>query len=161
MGAVMDEETGEEPVCLFCGAAGDCPHLVAVIDRTFAECKGGVLYDAIDNLREMLSSKILETLKSGKRFQPESSDEEIYVIANEAGEDYIPDYPEDVYIDENMFLTWITQQLIDCGADEHPGYIVEEGGPGQSAALTLLYAMEPKKVIQCVEKALSDAVANL
>lgn len=161
MGAVIDEETGEEPVCMFCGAGDDCPHLVAVIDRTFAECNGGVLYDAIDDLREVLSSKILEKLKAGERFRSESSDDEISAIANEAKENYLADYPDDVYIDENMFLAWLTEQLIDCGADEPPGYIVEEGGPGQSSALTLLYAEEPKMVMQSVERALSDAVANL
>jgi len=51
--------------------------------------------------------------------------------------------------------------LIDAGAEEPPGYIVEEGGPGQSSALTLLYASDPKVVIEAAEKALKGAVADL
>jgi hypothetical protein len=109
----------------------------------------------------MLSSKILPKLKAGEPFHPESSDDEIYAIVNEARENYQSDYPDDVYIDGYMFLAWLTEQLIDCGADEPSGYIVEEGGPGQSSALTLLYAPEPKKVIQSVGKALSDAIKDL
>ncbi len=51
MGAVVDENTGQEPSRIFCDSKDDCPHLVAVIDRTFAECNAGALYEALDNLR--------------------------------------------------------------------------------------------------------------
>jgi hypothetical protein len=50
--------------------------------------------------------------------------------------------------------------LIDAGAEEPPGYIVEEGGPGQSSALTLLYAENPKHVIHKVERVFMDLHAT-
>lgn len=161
MGAVVDEETGQEPSCIFCHSKDDCPHLVAVIDRTFAACNGGALYEALDNLREILSAKILATLSAGKDFGSGAVDDEIAAIAQDARDNYDSEYPDDICIDEYMFLAWLTEVLIDAGAEESPGYIVEEGGPGQSSSLTLLYASDPKLVIQAAEKALKGAVADL
>ena len=161
MGAVVDEESGQEPSCMFCDSKDDCPHLVAAIDRTFAQCNGGALYDALGNLREVLSDKFLATLRAGKVFDSGTLDDEIAAIAQEARVNYDLEYPDDVYIDEYMFLAWLTEVLIDAGAEEPPGYIVEEGGPGQSSALTLLYASDPKVVIEAAEKALKGAVADL
>ena len=43
--AMHDENIGEEPKCVICGSSEDCEHLVACIDRTFAECEGGALCD--------------------------------------------------------------------------------------------------------------------
>jgi len=103
----------------------------------------------------------LATLRAGKVFDSGTLDDEIAAIAQEARVNYDLEYPDHVYIDEYMFLAWLTEVLIDAGAEEPPGYIVEEGGPGQSSALTLLYASDPKVVIEAAEKALKGAVADL
>lgn len=100
MGAVVDEETGQEPTCIFCDSEDDCPHLVAVIDKTFAECSGGALYDGLDNLRDILSGKILRKLCAGEDFNDAETDGELAAIAQEARDNYDPEYPDDVYIDE-------------------------------------------------------------
>lgn len=161
MGAVVDEDTGQEPSCIFCDSKDDCPHLVAVIDRTFAECTGGALYEAIDNLREILSDKILATLSAAKDFDSGTVDDDIAAIAQQARDNHDSEYPDDIYIDEHRFLAWLTEALINAGAEEPSGHIVEEGGPGLSSALTLLYASDPRLMIETVEKTLRSAAGGL
>ena len=161
MGAVFDEVTGQEPSCTVCGSKDYCPHQVAVIDRTFADCVGGVLYETIDKLRETLSVGISAKIKASQNVGVESSDDYIASIVREAVEDYDPEYPDDIYIDENIFLAWLIEALIDAGAERHPGAIVEEGGPGQSSSLTLLYANDPKSLVCDVTKVLEDAITQL
>ena len=104
IGAVVDEKTGQEPSCIFCDSKDDCPHLVAFIDRTFAECNGGALYEALDNLREILSDKILATLSAGKDFGSGKVDDEIALITQEARDNYDSEYPDDIYINQQVFL---------------------------------------------------------
>jgi hypothetical protein len=154
MGNVIDEETGQEPTCIFCNSKNACSHLVAVIDRTFAECSGGALYKTIAKLRGLLSDIISGMVEAAADLDESVVDHELAALFREAVENYDSAYPDDIYIDEGMFLEWLVTALIDAGADEPPGYIVEEGGPGQSSALTLLYAENPKHVIQEVEKVL-------
>ena len=161
MGTVIDEETGEEPACPHCRSTDDCPHLLAVIDRSCAECSGGALFGALDDLRELLAAKIGAALRSGKESWSSAGDAEIAAIAEEARENYDPESPDAVYIDEDMFLEWIAEALLAAGAEELPGSFVEEGGPGQSSALTLLYAAKPARVLKAVEKVLRRAVAEL
>ena len=161
IGAVVDEKTGQEPSCIFGDSKDDCPHLVGFIDRTFAECNGGALYEALDNLREILSDKILASLSAGKDFGSAKVDDEIALIAQEARDNYDSEYPDDIYINQQVFLAWLTGVMISAGAKMHPGHISEEGGPGQSSALTLLYASDPKLVTQAAETALKGAIADL
>jgi hypothetical protein len=160
MGNVIDEETGQESTCMFCNSSDDCPHLVAVIDRTFAECNGGELYKAIAAIRELLSETLLGMIEKAEDPDGNRVDYELAAIFREAIENCDPAHPDDIYIDEGMFLEWLVSELIDAGAEEPPGYIVEEGGPGQSSALTLLYAENPKHVIHKVERVFMDLHAT-
>ena len=41
-----EDEEREESSCPFCGSTGDCPHLLLLVDKTFQEVSGGVLFDA-------------------------------------------------------------------------------------------------------------------
>ncbi len=161
MGAVVDEETGQEPSCIFCDSRDDCPHLVAVIDRTFSACNGGALYDSIGELRELLADRISATLANLQTFGEDGFDYELASIFRGAVENYDPGQPDDVYVDEQMFLAWLIEALLNAGADEPPGYIVEEGGPGQSSALTLLYAPNPSAVISKVARRLHEQLSSL
>jgi len=153
MGSVIDEETGEEPSCIYCGSRGDCPHLVAVIDRTFAECNGGALYESIGRLRKIVSDCVAIAMQDDAAAK-EIMDSELLSIIQGATDNHDSEYPEDVYIDERMFLSWLIDSLLDAGADELPGSIVEEGGPGQSSSLNLLYSPEPEVLIRSVEEPL-------
>lgn len=160
MGEVVDEETGQEPSCIFCEDKDGCPHLVAVIDRTFSECCGGALYETLDNLRDMLSDIVSGMIQAPEYLDKDSVDYELGEVLQDAVENYDPAYPDDIFIDNGMLLSWLIEALISAGAEEPPGDIVEQGGPGQSSALTLLYAKHPDRVIQQVEKTLDDLRAK-
>jgi len=43
-----EDEEREESSCPFCGSTGDCPHLLLLVDKTFQEVSGGVLFDAFN-----------------------------------------------------------------------------------------------------------------
>ena len=42
---IYDKDSGEEITCSFCDEAEDCPHRLAVMDRTFCECDSGYCVD--------------------------------------------------------------------------------------------------------------------
>lgn len=156
MGTVIDEETGDEPTCIFCNSNADCEHLVAIIDKTFSICNGGAIYEHIYNLKEFLS-EIIAGLKEttglisehelGLHFPP------IYQAAVDSFNSKYPDY---FHIDSGKFVKWLIAALIDAGAEESPGHFVEEGGPGQSSALCYLYAQNSKVVVESVINTLND-----
>lgn len=154
MGSLVDEVTAEGPSCIYCGSREECPHLVATIDRTFAECTGGALFDHVDRLREVVSDCVLATLKKRKNAAPRVTDSELLSIINNARDKYDPEYTEEVFIEERDFLSWLIDRLVDLGAEEPSGYMIEEGGPGQSSAITLLYALEPDRLIGKIEESL-------
>jgi hypothetical protein len=156
MGTVIDEETGDEPTCIFCNSNADCEHLVAIIDKTFSICNGGAIYEHIYNLKEFLS-EIIAGLKEttglisehelGLHFPP------IYQAAVDSFDSKYPDY---FHIDSGKFVKWLIAALVDAGAEESPGYFVDEGVPGQSSALSYLYAKNPKAVVESVLNNLND-----
>ena len=156
MGEVIDEETGDKATCIFCNLHDDCPHLVAIIDKTFTTCNGGALYEHIGKLEAYLTDIILG-IKEATGYINQSElgfhFSEIYQVALR---NYDPKYPEFVYIDQGIFFVWLNEALIKAGAEESTGYFVEEGGPGQSSALSYLYAQNPKVVVQSVVNNLND-----
>jgi len=161
MGEVFDEDTGQEPSCIICGATGDCPHLVACIDITFSDCSGGILYDHIGELRGFLEDAILARIKRKGVSELPCTNTVMDEIFTEAIQQYDPEYIDYVYIDERLFLNFLIDALIDSGADEFEAGLVEDGGPGQSSAITLLYAEDPLQVIRVARKALENAVAKI
>lgn len=161
MGEVFDVVTGQEPSCIICGATWDCLHLVACIDITFSYCNGGILYDHIGELREFLEDAILTRIKSKCVSELRCTNTVIDEILTEAIQQYDPEYIDSVYIEEHLFLTFLIDTLIDSGAEEFEGGLVEEGGPGQSSAITLLYAEDPLQVILVARKVLENAVAKI
>ena len=163
MGAIFDEETGEEPSCMFCDGTEECSHLLADIDHTFNDCAGGTLYVHIGDLREILLMRVRSLLECKIKSKPRGDliDKEIYRLIKEAVEGFDPEYPEEVSVDEYEFLELLVELFIAAGADEHPGHMVEEGGPGQSSRLTLLYAENPDEVIKAVKERLRRTVAKI
>jgi hypothetical protein len=160
MGEVVDEKTGQKPSCIFCEKKDGCPHLVAVIDRTFSECYGGALYEILGDLKDMLSDIVSGMIKGPEYLDKDAVNHELGAILQEAVGNYDPAYPDYISIDNRMLFDWLIEALISAGAEESPGYIVEQEGPGQSSALTLLYAKHPDRVIHQVEKTLDDLRAK-
>jgi hypothetical protein len=156
MGKVIDEETAMKPSCIFCNSHTACPHLVAIIDKTFNTCNGGALYEHIGNLERLLSEIIVGIKEAKSCISENRLGIHFPPIYQAAVDNFDSKYPDYVYIDNGKFFEWLVEALINAGAEELPGYFVEEGGPGQSSALSYLYAKKPKVVIQTIVNALTD-----
>lgn len=157
MGEIIDENSGEEPSCVFCDSKDSCPHLVAVIDRTFAQCSGGKIYNALGEFRDIVKEIAFIQSSSAEFSGLALIDSGLGEMVRDALERRDPDDADEVFIDEGAFLDWIVGELMDAGAEEPDGYFVEEGGPGQSSALTLLYAEDPSDVIGRLASRLNQA----
>ena len=57
-------------------------------------------------------------------------------------------------LDGVVFYRPVIGMLLEAGAINHPGQIIDEGGPGMTSAVTLLYVYNPKEVIEFAMKAL-------
>ena len=163
MGAIFDEETGDEPSCMFCDDTEECSHMLACIDHTFVDCDGGVLYFHLDDFREILSTRVRESLdcKIKSKSVGNKIGKEIYQIIKDSTKEFDPNCPEDVCIDNRRFLDVLVDLFIAAGAEKPPGHIVEEGGPGFSSSLTLLYAENPEEIIKTVQERLKKTVAKI
>src|SRR5688572_4870267 len=59
----LDPEDGE-PECPYCDGSKDkCKHLLAIIDITFDECRGGYLYGKYGKFFYLVADKFEETLR--------------------------------------------------------------------------------------------------
>jgi hypothetical protein len=149
------EDTGEEPKCVICGSEEECDHLVANIDRTFLECWGGAFYENEDEFRDEIQSTFIKLLKSGKSRKWPHDD--ITQMWDQAGEDYAAD-GEDFRLDGYAFYRLAVELLVEAGAIDPPGQVIDEGGPGMTSSVSILYAEEPAKV---TEKALKKLQSML
>ena len=60
----------------------------------------------------------------------------------------------DLMLDGIVFYRLVFGMLLEAGVINHPGQIIDEGGPGMTSAVTLLYVYNPKEVIEFAMKAL-------
>ena len=67
----------------------------------------------------------------------------------------------DPMLDGIVFHRLVIGMLLEAGAIDHPGQIIDEGGPGMTSAVTLLYAHDPKEVIEFAMKALQLSLKEL
>jgi hypothetical protein len=151
MARMYNEDTGEEPKCMFCDSEEGCDHFVACIDRTFNECSSGALYDRDWEFSSEIKTEFLRLLKSGR--EKKWDDSSIEDLWGEAKANFDAE-TEDVILEGIYFYRLLIELLEDAGAIDHPGSIVDEGGPGMSSAYTLLFADNPKSVVD-------DALKNL
>ena len=59
----------------------------------------------------------------------------------------------DLMLDGIVFYRLVIGMLLEAGAIDHPGQIIDEGGPELTPAVTLLYARNPKEVVEFAMKA--------
>ena len=67
----------------------------------------------------------------------------------------------DLMLDGIVFHRLVIGMLLGAGAIDHLGQIIDEGGPGMTSAVTLLYARDPKEVIESAMKALQLSLKEL
>jgi hypothetical protein len=153
---MYDEDTGDAVECPFCGSEDDCPHLLAVLDRSFNECNGGYAYSRFHEFAERITETFERELKAGRKARKPEEDglvAELWEYAVEA-------YPEskEVELDDDVLFNLVAELFDDAGGEEYPGSIIVEGGPGYTSALTVFHAEDPARVF---ERALSGLQQRL
>ena len=142
---MIDEDTGEEPKCVFCHAVDECEHLVACIDRTFCECGGGAMHDRDWEFRSYVEDVFLTQLKSDSETQ--WADIDTQRLWDQAKLDYDSEKDE-LDLDLCILANLIIQLLQNSGAVDYPGPVRDEGGPpGFTSSYSLLYAENPGAVV--------------
>ena len=66
-----------------------------------------------------------------------------------------------VLLDGDMFYRLVIDMLLDAGAIDHPGQVIDEAGPGMTSAVSLLYAHDPKEVVESAMIALQESLKDL
>ena len=152
------EETGDGPKCPICNADEDCNHLVANIDTTFLECYAGEFYERESDFRSEIEDTFIEKIKGSAEIVWKQDD--INELWRESLDNYDPD--EDyMMLDGHVFYRIVIDMLLDAGAIDHPGQVIDEGGPGMTSAVSLLYAHDPKEVVASAMIALQASLKDL
>jgi hypothetical protein len=139
-----DEDSGEEILCPYCSQAEDCPHRLALIDRTFCDCTSGYCANRYSEFSDLLEAAFCGRLKSGTTREYSWDDSDLDDIWKCAFDQYKGD--ECVCIDCDVLARLVIDLLDRAGGEEYPGSIEDDGGPGCSSALTLFYAENPVAV---------------
>jgi len=155
---VRNEDTDEAIQCPHCGSEDDCPHLLAVIDRSFLECSGGYAYDRFDEFRTTVEGSFLKQLQMGTTSSKTWNDEHVRELWIGAMEEYSK--TGELCIDGYVLFRLIVNLLEEAGGDEHRGPIVDDGGPGFSSAITLFYANNPQEVFARAVSDLKDRLSE-
>ena len=141
---MIDEDTGEKPVCQICQRSDwwECGHLVASVDLTSAECHGGELYDRDDLFRELIRGSFSGNLASAP--PPAAACPELQDLWKAAQEE--ASTVDEIYIDGWVLYPFLLDLLEQSGAVRHPGCLVSPGGPGMSSSEALLFGREPREI---------------
>ena len=156
---MRDEESGEEIRCGYCRSVGDCPHLLAVIDRSFVECSGGYAFDRYAEFGEAIEKAFLALLSMDQRGRPNWQDSDLAELWTGAAEDYSPG-DEDVPLDGDCLNRLIIDLFCEAGGEEYPGSIDDGGGPGFSSAISLFYAERPREVFESALSRLRNRIGS-
>jgi hypothetical protein len=157
MGAVYDEDTGEEPRCPICNSAEGCDHLVAIIDKTFGECHGGVLYDRHGELFSLIEDVFEKLFRAGG--EPDFSDPDLGELweASEFEED-----GDTIWVHLGYggwpFLISIFE---DEGAIQPGTSVIEDGPPGLSSAMAYLYYDNPSVMLNAAKEKLKAILSTV
>jgi hypothetical protein len=112
---VGKEKTGDEILCPYCGLAGECPHLVAVID-SMGEWYAGYAFEHYNELRGVVEDAFRQLLRIGMRQKRKWSDPEVDQMWRYTQKQYeqkhsAPKADEDVELDNSAFDDLIMRLL--------------------------------------------------
>ena len=152
------EDSDEAPKCVICGSEEPCQHLVANIDRSFLDCYGGEFCERENEFRDQVEQTLIAHVKSGAK--PVWKVQEINQIW-EWGSTHYDKENDYLEMDSDAFYRLVAELLVDEWAIEHPGQVIDDWGPRFTSAMTLLFAEDPKKVVQSALKSLQAALADV
>lgn len=150
---MLNENTGEEICCPYCGAVEECPHVLAVLDVTFSSCTAGYACRRFAEFARMLGNTFIGLLRKGAKEEHSWLDGDLDELWKYAREEYSP-HDEDAFLDSRILARLIVNLFNDAGGEEYPGPVDDEGGPGCSSAITLFYAKHPMEVFNVAITAL-------
>ncbi len=148
---------GEPPLgrCPFCGqAAGECDHLVAAIDRSFAEVIGGALFAQSGQVLEMMARLVcvepetLEQIGAGPALEHVAS-----IVANDIELGESPG--EAVAANALPIMAALSYML------QEDGEVLlteSEEGPGEVPSYENLWASAPEAVVERLVERLQELV---
>jgi hypothetical protein len=156
MGAVYDEDTGEEPRCHICDSTENCDHIVAIIAMTFGECRGGALYDRHREFFSLIEDVFEKLFRAGA--EPDFGDPELNDLWR------VSEFEEDedtiwVHLG-NGGWPFLISLLEDEGAIQPYINIIDSGPPGHSSAMTYLYDDKPSATLDAAKKTLMASLAT-
>jgi hypothetical protein len=157
LGAVYDENTGEEPCCPICSSVEGCDHLVAVIDKTFGECHGGTLYNRHGDIFSLIEDVFEKLSRAGE--DPSFSDPELGALweASEFEED-----GDTIWVHLSCGgWPFLISLLEGEGAIYPSNSIIEEGPPGLSSAMAYLYDDNPSVMLDAAKDKLKANLADV
>ncbi|MDC1213879.1 hypothetical protein N8000_05330 [Rhodospirillales bacterium] len=141
---MFNEDTGEDVVCLVCGADDDCGHIVADIDRTFSRCSGGEFLERDREFRELIKTAFME-----RAANKEHTAWSEYYLEELWQKSEVVDGMERHLIElhDNAFFDLLDELFLAEGAEKPDGSVIDEGGPGFTSAVSIYYGEEPKEII--------------
>ncbi len=142
---MRNEDTDEEVACPICGVVNDmCAHIVAHIDCTFSETHAGEFYARETEFRTIVEEAFLPRLQKGVKM--DWGGEILNGLWSEAVASYSAEY-DDFTLEGYYFYQLIGELFFEAGAIEPDGYIIDDGPPGMSSAMSLYYSEDPKQIV--------------
>ena len=136
---MFEEEDIELVKCPFCGDSGDsgnCPHLLLLLDLTFATCDGGEAYDQFNEFGTIIEGAFYDQLEKGRAETTSWNDDGIDKLWIEAFDQYVHDGSEEFIL--NSCVEIANDFLFESDVIHIPAKF--EGGPGMSSTLSLFYS---------------------
>lgn len=146
-------DTNEEegmPLCPHCGEAGDCDHVLVLLDRTYNEILNSD-DSGIYNLRNHLKMQLLPYLRSGVAYT--GKDKYLEGLWQHAAENYTLE-DEDLSIDLDIFHDWLLEQASLHGAAVED--LEDVSGMGYSSKMYLVYAEDTDELLHKIEARLDE-----
>lgn len=134
----------------------DCGHLVASLDLSYGECRGGIFFDHVNHFLSLIENSFLDHLKNGKH--PQYSSKPLSDLWKFARDGYSGEQSGDLELDIDLLQKFFISLLVANGAKDVVGEQLSLGGLGAESMVVLLFSDHPPMV---VERALHQLKAYL
>jgi hypothetical protein len=156
-----DEDTGDAIICPTCGSEGECPHLLAVLDRSFQTCVGGYALDRFQKFEDMIRKAFTERIRAGSDPGPSWAHRELDEMWKYAVDQTSDSEEMDAEIDiDGDPLFRLVAALLDREGVVELYAIEGDDMPGFTSAMSVLYADDAENAFETaladLHKSLSD-----
>lgn len=163
---VEPEETEESaPPCPFCGVFDDeCEHQLAIIDRSFLDFYGGLLWGKWEEIQELIEAALRERRAANRPFKPSrfeylNSLIEMAWASMEADVDKPAGEVVDPELDQHVFFDFLIE-ILNSTAGVKPDTSYEDGAPGYSSVVDSFWSENPTAAFEEMMRVLKDELAK-